>query len=106
MDSGSRRIDPMIDISASRSCGGIRPAASGSVVAMPEFLTVLGDDHVDARGNVAVQLQRHLVLAERLDRLLQVDLVAVDLHAMLRLEGGGDVLVGDGAKRLVLGPDL
>src|SRR5438270_1802820 len=96
----------MIDISASRSCGGTRPAASGSVVAMPVRLTVLRDDHVDVSAHVTVQLERNLVLAQRLDGLLQVDLVAIDLDTMLRLQSRRDVLVGDRTKGLVLRADL
>src|SRR5690348_3748551 len=98
------RIDPMIEISASRSCGGTRPAASGSVVAT-RALAVLGDDHVDVSAHVAVQLERDLMLAQLLDRLFQIDLVPVDLDAVLRLQRGGDVLVRDGAEGLVFGAD-
>src|SRR5436309_14446157 len=106
MESGSRRTDPMTEISASRSCGGIRPAASGSVVAMRCVLAVLRDDYVDVGAHVTMQLQRHLVLTKCLDRLPEVDLVPVDLDAVLRLQRRGDVLVGDRAERLVLVADL
>ncbi len=46
------------------------------------------------------------MLAKRPDGLLQVDLVAVDLDPVLGFERGRDVLVGDRAERLVLGPYL
>src|SRR5438445_12716860 len=53
-----------------------------------------------------MELQRYLVLAQRLDRLLHVDLVAVDVDPMLRLQSAGDVLVRDRTKGLILGADL
>src|SRR2546421_12246610 len=95
----------MIDISASRSCGGTRPAASGSVVAMPVRLTVLRDDHVDVSAHLAVQLERDLVLAQRLDRLRQVDLVPVDVHTRLNFQGCRDLLGRDRTYSIVPGPD-
>src|SRR5438128_4563488 len=70
------------------------------------LLAVLRNDHVDASSHVAMQLERNLVLAQRPDRLLHVDLVPVDLNPMLRLQRAGDVLVRDRAERLVLGSDL
>src|SRR5260370_28498285 len=70
------------------------------------ILPVVRDGDVDVGAAMTVQVELALVLAERLDGLFQVDLVAVDLDAVLRLEGGRDVLVRDGAQRLVLGPNL
>src|SRR5450759_5423243 len=96
----------MTDISASRSWGGTLPWTRGTVVATNEALSVLGDDHVHVGGHVAVQLERDLVLAQRPDGILHVDLVAVDLHSVLRFERGRDVLVCDRAEGFVLGANL
>src|SRR5712692_685738 len=98
-------MEPSTDVSASRSWGGTLPGVS-AIVAMTDALPVLSHDHIDVGGHVAVQLQRHFMLAQRLDGLLHVDLVPVDLYAMLSLEGAGDVLVRDRAESLVLGADL
>src|SRR6266851_5780477 len=92
-------IDASTDISASRSCGGTLPGVS-AIVAMKYVgaLAVLGDDQVHVGGHVTVQPKGNLVLAQRLDRLLDVDLVPVDVDAVLSLQRRGHVLVGDGPK--------
>src|SRR6266852_315414 len=97
-------MEPSTDVSASRSWGGTLPGVS-AIVAMTDALPVLSHDHIDVGGHVAVQLQRNLVLTQRTDGLLHVDLVPVDLDPMLSLEGAGDILVRDRAESLVLGPD-
>src|SRR5437660_1960070 len=69
-------------------------------------LPVLRDDQVDVGRHLAVQTQRHLVLAQLLQRVLDVDLAAVDVHLVLQAQRGGHVVVGDRAEHLVLGADL
>src|ERR1051326_1343720 len=103
---GSSRIDPRTEVSAWRSWGGTRPSTRvGTEATDTPRLPVLRDDQVDVGDDVAVQPQRHAVLAELLERLLQVDPAAVDLDALLEPQRGRDVLVRDGAEDLVLGPD-
>src|ERR1700674_489392 len=99
-------MDPSTDISASRSWGGTLPGMRGIVCMSGVASAVLGDDHIDVGSHVAVQPQRDLVLAKRLDRLLHVDLVPIDVDSVLGLERCSDVLVCDRAERLVLGTNL
>ena len=73
---------------------------SGGLV---QVIADAGDDQVDVGLDVPVQAERHLVLSQLLDRLLQVDLVAVDVDLVLGLERGRYIRVGDRAEGLVLG---
>ena len=72
---------------------------------LPPFLRgrlfFLLDRHLEARGHFAVQLDRHVELAERLERLVELDLAAVDGEA-LGLERLGHVTGGDRAEEVVV----
>src|SRR6185437_6873282 len=62
-------------------------------------LLLLDDPDLDLRANLGVQTHRHVEDAERLDRLLEVDLTAID-DDPLRGELLGDVGRGDRAEEL------
>src|SRR5215469_4059561 len=104
---GSSSSAPRTEVSASRSRGGTRPSTRGGTGATDKArLPVPGDDQVDVRGDLAVEVERHPVLAELLQGILQLDPAPVDVHLVLEPQRGGDVVVGDGAEDLVLGSDL
>jgi hypothetical protein len=60
-----------------------------------------GDDHHGhGDGDVGVELDDHVDLAELLHRLVETDATTVDLDAALSLDRVGDVGRGDGAEEL------
>src|SRR5215472_5476004 len=59
------------------------------------------DDNLEMRGDVFVQFQGHSEFAEGLERLVQLDLAAVDFESLLA-ERLGDVTGRDRAKKLVM----
>src|SRR3990172_11994287 len=91
----SRSTAPSTARSASRLCGGILDGRSngGPLVA--------DDVHSELRRDVLVQPHRDRGLAERLDRLVEVEAPPLDLDAVPR-EEVDDVLGGHGAEQLAL----
>src|SRR5690606_24757588 len=63
------------------------------------------DGDLDRRLDLGGELRHDLELAERLEGLVERDLLAIDDDA-LRLERGGDVLGGDGAEQAIALADL
>src|SRR5579884_1094832 len=80
---------PMTACSASTLLGGSRSSAAGATAKLCLFR--LGHGYLQFRFQTVPDLDRHLVIAQALDRIGQVDVVAVDLDAVLLLELGGDV---------------
>src|SRR5213594_2808893 len=73
------------------------PVSSNAIGALFFFR----DDDGDFGWNFAVQPHRHLVLAQLLDWLIEVNLAAIDGEILL-LEGFGDVLGGDRSEELIV----
>src|SRR5271163_3440528 len=59
------------------------------------------DDDLDVRGDFAVQANRHEEVAERLEGLVEVDLAAVDVEALL-FELLSDVGRGDRTEEVIV----
>src|SRR5262245_33599252 len=110
--------------STSRSCGGTRPAALSSARPSPPDLILAtapptvrwtrsfyddslggGDPHLQVGHHVLVQAHRDAVLADLLDRLLELDLPAVELDP-LGLDQVGDLGRRHRAEELALLADV
>src|SRR5436309_2396783 len=88
------------------SCGGSRsgvpPSAwSGATVAKAWEIAGLagGHDGLDGRGDTVVHLDRDHVRSRGLDRLLELDLAAVQLQSASLADGIDDLLRGDRAEQ-------
>src|SRR5215510_2024586 len=91
---GSRRMAPSTARSASRLCGGILPGSSTSAAMLPSRATaalIPGDRHRQRRRDVVGKANGHLVLAQGLDRLLQLHPALLD-HDLVPLQELDDVL--------------
>src|SRR5512133_1274393 len=86
--------------SAPRTCKGRARARAGALT-RSQTASLLDDPDANLGLHVGVQLDRHAVDAERLDRLVQIDQPALDVEA-LRGELLGDVRRRDGAEQLAL----
>src|SRR4051812_35983392 len=87
--------------SIASSAARARSAGRSNSAAVLKTLLRPLDPHLHRDGDVRVQPDGHLVLAHRLDGLLEVDPAAVELEGeALLLEPVGDVAVGHGAEEL------
>src|SRR3954467_14700255 len=107
-----RRIAPSTEVSASSFCGGSLPAWSGGIEMAMGVRSVLegptlgvfcglrccgprlgrGDDRLDLRCDAVVHFHRDHVGPGVADRLLELDLAAIELHAARLLDRIDDVL--------------
>src|SRR5262249_5375629 len=81
---GSSRMAPSTARSASRLWGGILPGSSTLVAMAGRAVGLLGRDrHRQRRRHVSVEADRHLEVAGRLDRLLELHASLLDRARML-----------------------
>src|SRR5437016_648848 len=90
--------------STSRACQASRQTCAhlraASAAVMPAASVEGRDVHEDRRVDAREDVDRHPVLTDGLDRLLERDLVTVDLDSLLR-QLLGDLAVGDRAEEPV-----
>src|SRR5437764_13008007 len=65
------------------------------------FCFFLLDYNFDPAGNVTVQLDGHIEIAQVLERIMKLDLAAINIKTFGR-ETFGDITRSDGAKEMVL----
>src|SRR5699024_6322817 len=90
-------MEPMTDCSASRLLGMVRLINASSMCLLLRFL-LRAHVHTHNRRYLGMQLYLYLNRPQRTDRFLHNYLFLVQIHVVLFLDRGADLLGGDGTE--------